>query len=140
MLTSEVIFLFVHSLILKGRQMGHYVMVYLWCESLLTNTRFRVSASDVTLRKRASKPLRESLKVALLPEQKIQISFKIRYVIALTLQILELKKLFESDIWLPRYWMSKSGISTTLETTFFSFSLFFLNPVANMAANYVCMK
>ena len=37
--------------------MGHYVMVYLWCESLLTNTRFHVlyfimnnkllSASDV---------------------------------------------------------------------------------------------
>ena len=25
----------------KARQIGHYVMVSLWCESLLTNTRFR---------------------------------------------------------------------------------------------------
>ena len=31
--------------------------------------------------------------------------------------------------------MSKSGKSTTLATT----SFYFLNPVANMAANYVCM-
>ena len=36
--------------------------------------------------------------------------------------------------------MSKSGKSTTLATTFFLFSLFFLNPVANMAANYVSIK
>ena len=67
-------------------------------------------------------------------------SFKIRYVIALNLQILELEKLFESDIRLPRYCMSKSGKSTTLATTFFLFSLFFLNPITNMVANYVCMK
>ena len=78
------------------------------------------------------------VKLALLLEQKIKISFKIRYVIALNLQILELKKLFESDILLPRYWMSKSGKSTTLATTFYFY--FFLNPVANMVANYVCMK
>ena len=43
------------------------------------------------------------IKVALLPEWKILISFKIRYVIALSLQILELKKSFESNIPLPRY-------------------------------------
>ena len=61
-------------------------------------------------------------------------------VIALNLQILELKKLFESDTRLPRYWMSKSRKSTTLATTFFLFSLFFLNPVANMAATHVCIK
>ena len=36
--------------------------------------------------------------------------------------------------------MSKSGKSTTLETTLFLFPLHFVNPVANMAANYVCMK
>ena len=27
------------SMLLKGRQMGHYVMVSLWCESLSTNDR-----------------------------------------------------------------------------------------------------
>ena len=27
---------------IKGRQMGHYVMISLWCDSLLTNTRFRI--------------------------------------------------------------------------------------------------
>ena len=70
-------------------------------------------------------------------------SKKLRFLlksIVLNPQILELKKLFESDIRLPRYRMSKSGISTILATTFFLFSLFFLNPVANMAANYVCIN
>ena len=27
---------------IKGRQMGLYVMVSLWCKSLLTNTKFRI--------------------------------------------------------------------------------------------------
>ena len=36
--------------------------------------------------------------------------------------------------------MLKSGKSTTLGKTFTLFPLFFLNPVANMAANYVCIK
>ena len=26
----------------KGRIMGHYVMVYLWCYSLVSNTRFSI--------------------------------------------------------------------------------------------------
>ena len=34
--------LFWSVVLFKGRQMGHYVKVSLWCESLLTNTRFRV--------------------------------------------------------------------------------------------------
>ena len=28
-------------MVIKARQMGRYVMVSLWCEYLLTNTRFR---------------------------------------------------------------------------------------------------
>ena len=36
--------------------------------------------------------------------------------------------------------MSKSGKSATLAITLFLFSSFFLNPVANMTANYVCIK
>ena len=42
--------------------------------------------------------MRSMFKVVLLPEWKIEISFKIRYVMAHNLQILELKKLFKSDI------------------------------------------
>ena len=37
---GHIIFL-VQIISIKGRQMGQYVMVSLWCESLLTNTRFR---------------------------------------------------------------------------------------------------
>ena len=49
----------------KGIQMRHYVMVSLWCESLLTNARFRfplfknkqsLSAPDVTLKKKEKLP------------------------------------------------------------------------------------
>ena len=36
--------------------------------------------------------------------------------------------------------MSKSGKSTTLTSMFFLHSSFFLNQVANMAANYICIK
>ena len=32
----------IHKKAVKGRQMGYFAMVSLWCESLLTNTRFRV--------------------------------------------------------------------------------------------------
>ena len=46
------------------------------------------------------------------------------YVVGLALQIQELKILFQSDIWLRRYDMSKSGTSTNLATTFFLFSSF----------------
>ena len=49
---------------IKGNRMGHSVKASLWCVTLLINTRFRffifwnkqlLSASDVTLRQRASK-------------------------------------------------------------------------------------
>ena len=36
--------------------------------------------------------------------------------------------------------MSNSGKSATLATTFFLFSSFLSSPVANMAANYICIK
>ena len=52
------------------------------------------------------------IKVALLAKLKIKISFKIKYVISLVLKILELKKkLFQSDIWLQRYFMLKTNNS-----------------------------
>ena len=47
------------------------------------------------------------LKVALLTKSKIKIAFKIKYIIALALKILELKKLFQSDIWLQKYFVLK---------------------------------
>ena len=62
------------------------------------------------------------------------------YVVGLGLQNPELKILFQSDIRLLRYQMPKSGKSTSLATNFFLFSTFFLNPVANIAANYICIK
>ena len=46
-------------------------------------------------------------KVALLAKSKIYISFEIKYVIALVPNILELQKLFQSDIQLRRYFMLK---------------------------------
>ena len=46
------------------------------------------------------------------------------YVVGLGLQNPELKNLFQSDIRLLRYQMSKSGKATTLATTFFLFSSF----------------
>ena len=36
--------------------------------------------------------------------------------------------------------MSKSGISTTLATTWFSFSLLLLNSIANIVDNYIWIK
>ena len=51
-------------------------------------------------------------------KSKIKISFIMRYVIGLGLQITELKSLFQSDI------PPKSGKSTTLATTIFLFSVF----------------
>ena len=58
------------------------------------------------------------------------------YVVGFGLQIPELNILFQLDIRVRGYEMSNSGKSTTLATTFF----FLLNPGANMAANYICMK
>ena len=52
------------------------------------------------------------------------------YVVGLGMQNPELKISFQSDIWLLRYQMSKSGKSTTLATTFF-FLHFCQSPVAN---------
>ena len=51
----------------------------------------------------------------------------------------ELKILFQLDIRLLRYEWPKSRKSTTLATTFFYF-LHFCHPVANMTANYICIK
>ena len=62
------------------------------------------------------------------------------YVVGLGLQNPELKILFQSDIRLLRYEWPKSGKSTTLATTFFYFLHFCQSPVANMAANYICIK
>ena len=55
----------------KARQMGHHVMVSLWCKSLLTITLFcffvsneqLLSTSDVRSRKRAFKGLWEAIKL-----------------------------------------------------------------------------
>ena len=58
------------------------------------------------------------------------------YIVGLGLQNPELEILFQSDIWLLRYSMSKSGKSTT----FFLFSSFGQSPVANMVANYIRIK
>ena len=81
------------------------------------------------------------------------------YVVGLGLKKPELKSLFQSDILLLRYLMSKFRKSTTFfffiflnpvanmeaeifdvkvwEINNFPFIFFFLNPVANMEANYI---
>ena len=41
--------------------MGHYVMGFLWCEYLSTNTKF--CASDVKSRERASKRLSDAIRL-----------------------------------------------------------------------------
>ena len=65
-------------------------------------------------------------KVALLAKSCPKIFFDMEYVVHLGLQIPELKILFYSDIHLLRYYMSKSGKSTTLATTFFLFFILFI--------------
>ena len=76
-------------------------------------------------------------KVALLPERKIEISFRISYVIALILY---------------RFWNWKNYLNRTYgcrdiecqipgnQQLWQQLSFYFLNPVANMAANYVCIE
>ena len=60
-----------------------------------------------------------------------------KYIVDQGLQIPELKILFQSDIRLLRYKVPKSGNSIT----FFLFtSLFPKNLVANIVANYICIK
>ena len=76
------------------------------------------------------------IKVARLAKSIIYIPFIMGHIVGLGLQNPELKILFQSDIRLLRYYMSKSGKSTTS----FYFLHFCQSPVANMAANYVCIK
>ena len=68
----------------------------------------------------------------------IYIPFIMGYVVGIGLQNPELKFLFQLDIRLLRYEMSKSRKSTTLVTFFFLISSFLSKSnFANMAANYM---
>ena len=84
--------------------------------------------------------LNDNFKVALFGKSKIQISFKIKYVIALALKIPELRKLFHLDIQLQKYFMLKWHETNIWQQLSFYFYCFLLSPFANMAANLICIK